>query len=389
MDNALKIPLIIVVSGIFLIGLLLIFVGYQEKPTVNFGNTDAFVSEESFEEEFEHKERIPTITAKEMLSSVYTWLYYLDTDLDTVKRIVDSDYDMVVIEPGFTEKDNKEYNLLPVIKDIKNSSGSHGHSKIVLAYLSIGEAEDYRYYWEDNWKPGSPSFVLGENKEWEGNYPVAYWREQWKNILMKDSAERRSMIKRLIEAGFDGVYLDTIEVYEDENVLDKAQRDGVNAKNEMVKLVNEIKEYSRKLDPNFIIVGQNALELLYKDDYYNSVDAVSQEHIWMTGTDEVQGDCPLPEDEEEADTKEYEESLKAPCRRYYLNDWEGTLHTSSEYYLDIIHDITVTEKRPLMVFTVDYALDFNNINLLYARSRNRGFTPFVTNYDLDTFKNPR
>ncbi len=54
----------------------------------------------------------------------------------------------------------------------------------VLAYLSIGEAENYRAYWRREWdanrdgKPDqkAPAWLCAENPEWKGNYRVKYWR---------------------------------------------------------------------------------------------------------------------------------------------------------------------------------------------------------------------
>ena len=48
---------------------------------------------------------------------------------------------------------------------------SNGGKRLVISYMSIGEAENYRYYWK-NWKVGSPSFVDKQNPEWKGNFKV-------------------------------------------------------------------------------------------------------------------------------------------------------------------------------------------------------------------------
>ena len=46
----------------------------------------------------------------------------------------------------------------------------NGAERRVGCYMSIGEAEDYRYYWEDDWAENSPAWLGGENPDWEGNY---------------------------------------------------------------------------------------------------------------------------------------------------------------------------------------------------------------------------
>ena len=95
----------------------------------------------------------------------------------------------------------------------------NGARRIVISYLSIGEAEDYRYYWEDGYKDNSPEWLLNENPNWEGNYPVEYWHKEWQEII---AAGDNSYLNRIIEAGFDGVYLDIVDGYQIfEDMLDE------------------------------------------------------------------------------------------------------------------------------------------------------------------------
>ncbi len=86
-----------------------------------------------------------------------------------------------------------------------------GGSRLVIAYMSIGEAEDYRYYWNHAWTVNRPDWMKGENPEWEGNYKVEYWDTAWKQVIYKADD---SYLDRVLTAGFDGVYLDQVEAYE-------------------------------------------------------------------------------------------------------------------------------------------------------------------------------
>lgn len=86
-----------------------------------------------------------------------------------------------------------------------------GARRLVLCYLSIGEAEEYRYYWNTAWKPGNPSWLETENPSWEGNYEVRYWDKEWQSIIVGNSS---SYLKRILTAGFDGVYLDIVDGFE-------------------------------------------------------------------------------------------------------------------------------------------------------------------------------
>ena len=42
----------------------------------------------------------------------------------------------------------------------------------MFAYLSLGEAEDYRFYWQPSWNSRKPAWLHGENPGWRGNYLV-------------------------------------------------------------------------------------------------------------------------------------------------------------------------------------------------------------------------
>lgn len=33
--------------------------------------------------------------------------------------------------------------------------------------MSIGEAEDYRFYWQNTWKNNKPDWLLTENPQWK------------------------------------------------------------------------------------------------------------------------------------------------------------------------------------------------------------------------------
>ena len=81
----------------------------------------------------------------------------------------------------------------------------------MISYISIGEAEDYRYYWKNEWISNPPVWLAGENPDWEGNYKVRYWQKEWQNIIYGSES---SYIYKIIITGFDGAYLDIIDAFE-------------------------------------------------------------------------------------------------------------------------------------------------------------------------------
>ncbi len=89
-----------------------------------------------------------------------------------------------------------------------------GEKRLVVAYMSIGEAEDYRYYWEESWKHEPPAFLEEENPRWRGNYKVKYWMKEWQHIICGEPGDdgfSSTYLGKIMQAGFDGVYLDLLD----------------------------------------------------------------------------------------------------------------------------------------------------------------------------------
>lgn len=125
-----------------------------------------------------------------------------DAYLNAIRQ---TNYDIVLIDLFYNEVEL----TLDEISSIKTKDNMT--SRLVIAYMSIGEAEDYRYYWQTEWETNPPSWLLGENPDWPGNYRVCYWDTDWQNIIFGGDD---SYLKKILDAGFDGVYLDIIDAFE-------------------------------------------------------------------------------------------------------------------------------------------------------------------------------
>jgi len=121
-----------------------------------------------------------------------------------LQALQETSYDILIIDLFFNKQLTEENVTSLKLKE-------NGGSRLVLAYMSIGEAEDYRYYWKDEWNSNRPDWLDEENPNWPGNYKVKYWYDEWQNIIYKNND---SYLNRIIDAGFDGVYLDIIDAYE-------------------------------------------------------------------------------------------------------------------------------------------------------------------------------
>lgn len=85
-----------------------------------------------------------------------------------------------------------------------------GGRRLVYAYMSVGEAENYRSYWRPEWDRKKPSWLAERNEAW-GSFHVKYWRREWKNILY---GTPDAYLDTILAAGFDGAFLDVVDGYQ-------------------------------------------------------------------------------------------------------------------------------------------------------------------------------
>ncbi len=123
-----------------------------------------------------------------------------------ISAIQATNYDLVITDLFYEGTDELTSSDVATLK-VKTNGGA----RLVIAYMSIGEAENYRYYWQREWETSPPSWLSEENPDWPGNYKVRYWDEDWQNIVYGNDS---SYLKKIIDAGFDGVYLDIIDAFE-------------------------------------------------------------------------------------------------------------------------------------------------------------------------------
>ena len=214
-----------------------------------------------------------------------------DVDLDALAA---SSYKTVVIDYSSDGTDAGRFTA-EEIADLKASG------KTVLAYLSIGEAEAYRWYWESAWNTSPPAWLGKENPDWEGNYKVRYWHEEWQALLF--NAAGTGSLDKILDAGFDGVYLDIVDAYwywgseeavEAGETAPYSSGDGSSTQLErcaadMAGLVAVIAAHARSRDADFIVCPQNASEIIHDmpadglPDWWSAIDAIGAEDTYFYG----------------------------------------------------------------------------------------------------------
>ncbi len=245
---------------------------------------------------------------RSQLSQVRYWGYQIQ-DLDSpgaVDDIVNSRYDMVVIEPTVTYEYG--FDARGMVQRIKASKANDGVSnKLVMAYIDIGQVEEWRWYWADypmyedrgpcrdeyiaEIQQFAPWVVACDPDGWGGNYPVAYWTEEWKDIVIYGTSlgpalSFNSILDEVVQDGFDGVYLDWVEAWEMPEVQARAASEGKDPAQEIVDLIQEIRQYGLQHNSDFVVIQQNSADLIFEVGagvLDNTVDAIAQEGVWWEG----------------------------------------------------------------------------------------------------------
>jgi cysteinyl-tRNA synthetase len=144
------------------------------------------------------------------LAGAKNFLYLLDpesfgTKTAFINAVANTNFDALIIDLFFDEVALTSDDVTAL------STKQNGGSRLVIAYMRSGEAENYRYYWESGWKVGSPAFIKKQNPAWAGNFKVQYWDPDWQAVIYGND---QSYLKKILDSGFDGVYLDIIDAFE-------------------------------------------------------------------------------------------------------------------------------------------------------------------------------
>jgi cysteinyl-tRNA synthetase len=297
-----------------------------------------------------------------LLKSAQTWMYQIQ-ELDVegaVAALAATNYPLLVIEPGHNFNE-WSYDTAAIINALRTIPGG-GH-RLILAYVDIGQAEDYRDYWGANWippgQPGGPfpSFLVSADPDgWSGNYPVAYWDPAWQALWLGPTG----IVTELANFGFDGIYMDWVEAYDDDDVIARATTDGKDPAAEMMAFIENLGAAGKAVIGDFLVVPQNAPYLLDADSsrYAAAIDGVAFEDTWFHGEGDAGWDDPGAGDLRD---------------RHSEPGWttEDRL-TQFQSYLDL----------GLSVFTCDYCISRSNACLVYREALKKGLRPLVTRVSL-------
>ena len=272
-----------------------------------------------------------------------------------IADIINYSFDLMVIDYSADGSEAKEFTA----SDITALKAS---GKIVLAYMSIGEAENYRFYWK--WMP--KNIKIEENPDWPGNYKIKYWKQEWKDIIFgADSGQHRSYLDRIIDQGFDGVYLDLIDAYEfvgphEINGNDMRRT----AAEDMINFVAEIANYARakRGEPDFLVVPQNAAYIWNKENF---------------------PDDPSPKQKSKQMKKFYFTHINAIGVEDVF--FQGNKDENNKYKPDkwVIRHLAEYKKSGKVILSVEYLTQKKKVNKYKKKAAHRGYIPLATKRDLN------
>ncbi len=201
-----------------------------------------------------------------------------------IETLRDCGRDWIILDAAYDGEDRWASADLAKIR-----SGKPGRKTV--AYVSIGEAEDYRAYWQRSWDrdedgnpdKGAPAWLNIENPDWEGNYKVKYWLKGCQEIMLPE-------IERVMKQGFDGVYLDIVDAFEfyevdGDDYLDNRPNPetGNSYRADMARWIATIAARARSVRRGAMIVPQNAAQLLVFKDYRGIVSGIGVEDLYTNG----------------------------------------------------------------------------------------------------------
>jgi cysteinyl-tRNA synthetase, unknown class len=208
------------------------------------------------------------LTAATPAGGIRSWGYQLQgVNADVLAAVP---YDAIVVDYS---RDGGDATALSAADVARLKVKPDGTARVVLAYMSIGEAESYRFYWKRRWSDfwfipnfiTKPNWRAKLNGDWGGNYAVRYWEPDWQAIGYLD---------RILKAGFDGVWLDKVD-----SSLEDVAADRPTAKTDMIAFVKSIGDKGRSRKPGFRVFPQNGEALLSDAGYRAAIDGFGKEGL--------------------------------------------------------------------------------------------------------------
>lgn len=205
----------------------------------------------------------------------------------------------------------------------------------VLGYLSIGEVNIKQPYYKDLQET---TFQIKPNPVWDGAYYVDIRSEYWQNYLL----DKR--VPQLLEKGFDGLFLDTLD-----SIVELAQEDQVKYVGMTAAMVSFLAKLQERY-PQLYTMANRGIEAA--PDYGGFVNSILAESM----------------------TTDYNFKTK----KYRVRKVEE----AAAYHAILAQ---VKSKYNISIYSLDYwsKEDKQTIAAIYAANRKKGYLPYVASIALN------
>jgi cysteinyl-tRNA synthetase, unknown class len=203
------------------------------------------------------------------MGAVNNWGYWLSSF--EIARVAAAPHDLLVIDSEISA--NRTFERQFRSEEVRRMKHRpDGSPRVLLAYLSIGEAERYRPYWRQEWYDAAkkPVWLDKENRRWAGNFLVQFWHPEWQQLIF---GSPDSYLDRIVAQGFDGVYLDRADAFFQWRKVQPT------AASDMATFIARLADHARKQNPEFLVVMQNAEELLEEAPVISAIDGIAKEDL--------------------------------------------------------------------------------------------------------------
>ena len=178
---------------------------------------------------------------------------------------------------------------------------------VAVSYISIGEASDFRSYWQSGWTSNglasgaltttAPHWLGPTNPDWPESRKVRYWESGWQDIVFNDA--HTGWLDKIVAQGFDAAYLDIVDAYYFWAAeATPAERDAGDPATEhdaavlMIDFIVAMTAHARETNPDFFVVLQNGeflIDALEGTDaareaaLLDAVGAIAVEDVYFPG----------------------------------------------------------------------------------------------------------
>lgn len=143
------------------------------------------------------------------LNDAQNFLYLLNSENFSTKEsylqaLDATNYDVIIMDLFYGDTELTQQELAPL------KTKANGGKRLVISYINIGAAEKYRYYWKSGWTLHIPNWLAKKYEGYPDEYYVKFWVKEWQEIIYGNDG---SYMKKIMNAGFDGAFLDNVEAY--------------------------------------------------------------------------------------------------------------------------------------------------------------------------------